>query len=222
MAQAVKVKSVEHLTHDVLKIVAEKPKGLTFRPGQAVDVSINKPGWEKELRPFTFTSLPEDNFIEFNIKTYPAHKGVTHQLLSLKTDDELLIGEVFGDIGYKGPGIFIAGGAGITPFVSILRYLQKKNQIKGHKLIFGNKAKRDIIHEEWFKNILGKDFINVLSEEKISEYEYGYINAEIIKKYKDENTKYFYLCGPDPMMNAIEKHLESLGIPKSAIVREGF
>lgn len=109
MGQIVKIKSIEHLTHDVLRIVAEKPANLSYEPGQAVDISINKPGWEKELRAFTFTSLPEDDHIEFSIKTYPSHNGVTNQLLSLHAGDELIVGDVFGDIHYKGEGIFIAG-----------------------------------------------------------------------------------------------------------------
>ncbi|MBS1558435.1 MAG: flavodoxin reductase [Bacteroidetes bacterium] len=221
MAQAVKIKTIEHLTHDVLKIKAEKPKELEFRPGQAVDVSINKPGWEKELRAFTFTSLPDEDFIEFNIKTYPARKGVTNELLSLKAGDELLIGDVFGDIAYKGEGIFIAGGAGITPFTAILKYLHKHHQVGNNKLIFANKTKSDIILEDYFKKLLGKNFINVLSEEKTEGYEQGFITAEIIKKYTN-GQKYFYLCGPPPMMEAVEKQLASLGITKDFIVREAF
>ena len=47
--------------HDVLRIITEKPKTLDYQPGQAVDISIHKKGWEEELRPFTFTSLPEDS-----------------------------------------------------------------------------------------------------------------------------------------------------------------
>ncbi|HNM32847.1 MAG TPA: FAD-binding oxidoreductase, partial [Chitinophagales bacterium] len=100
MGQVVKILKIEHLTHDVLHIVAEKPKGLTYVAGQAVDVSINRPKWENELRAFTFISLPEDEHIEFAIKTYPTHNGVTNQLLSLHAGDELIIGDVFGDIHY--------------------------------------------------------------------------------------------------------------------------
>lgn len=221
MTQAVKIKTIEHLTHDVLKIMAEKPKELKFRPGQAVDVSINKPGWEKELRAFTFTSLPDEDFIEFNIKTYPARKKVTNELLSLQAGNELLIGDVFGDIAYKGEGIFIAGGAGITPFTAILKYLDKQNQLGNNKLIFANKTKSDIILEDYFKKLLGKNFINVLSEEKIEGYEQGFLTAEMIKKYIDGHP-FFYLCGPPPMMEAVEKQLASLGITKGFIVREAF
>lgn len=218
----VKVKKVEFLTHDVLRIVSERPADLSYHAGQAVDVSINKEGWEDEARPFTFVSLPEEDYIEFNIKTYPSHHGVTEQLLSLKPDDELLIGEVFGDISYKGDGIFIAGGAGITPFTAILRKLEKENKIGGNKLIFANRSRADIIMKDYFENLLGDNFINVLSEEEAEGYEHGYLNAEMIKKYSDDKLKYYYLCGPDPMMDAVMKHLDSLGVEPESIVREAF
>lgn len=222
MPRIVKVNSVEHVTHDVLKIEAEKPEGLIFKPGQAADLSINKPGWEKELRPFTFTSLPEENHIEFTIKTYPAHEGVTNQLLSLVKGDELIIHEPFGDIAYKGEGIFIAGGAGVTPFIAIFKQLEKENKTGNNKLIFANKTKDDIILENKFRQLLGGNFINVLSGEKFDGYEHGYISAELIKKNMGAGTKYFYLCGPPPMMDAIEKDLASLGIAEPFIIKEGF
>ena len=222
MATVVKIKSIEHLTHDVLKIVAEKPANLVYMPGQAADISINKTGWEKELRAFTFTSLPEDNFIEFTIKTYPSHNGVTNQLLSLKANDELIVGDVFGDIHYKGEGIFIAGGAGITPFIAILKHLEKENKIGNNKLIFANKTKADIIQEEKLSKLLNENFINILSHENINGYEHGFISAELIKKYTTNASKYFYLCGPPPMMDAVEKHLTALGIAQEFIVKEAF
>ena len=67
----VKVLSIENATHDVKHIKVEKPEGISFLSGQAADVSINKPNWETELRAFTFTSLPSDEYLEFFIKTYP-------------------------------------------------------------------------------------------------------------------------------------------------------
>lgn len=222
MKQAVKILSVKHLTHDVLNITTEKPSDFTYLPGQAVDVSINKEGWEQELRPFTFTSLPTDNHLEFTIKTYPSHKGVTAQLLQLHQGDELIVHEVFGDIQYKGEGLFIAGGAGITPFIAIIKHLETKNEIGNNKIIFANKRKEDIILESYFIQHLGNNFINVLSEEKQVGYNEGYITAELIKKYSNEHTKYYYLCGPEPMMDAVEKQLLSLGVKEEKIVKEGF
>lgn len=222
MAQTVKITKIEHLTHDVLRVVAEKPAVLNYHPGQAADISLNKKGWEHELRAFTFVSLPEDDHIEFNIKTYPAHNGVTNQLLSFQKGDELIVHDVFGDISYKGEGIFIAGGAGITPFTAILRNLEKQHKVGNNRLIFANKTKADIILEDDFRKLLGKNFINVLSGETREGYEHGFVTAELIKREMSGNSDYFYLCGPDPMMDAVEKHLASLNVPRERIVREAF
>jgi ferredoxin-NADP reductase len=222
MAHIVKIKSIQKITPDVLQIVVEKPSGFTFNPGQAADISINKNVWKDQKNPFTFTSLPEDDHVEFTIKTYPSHKGVTNELLNTKAGEELIIHDVFGDIGYKGEGVFIAGGAGITPFISIFRYLQSKNLIGNNKLVFANKMKTDIIHEEMFTKLLGKNFINVLSDEILKGYEHGYITAELLQDYITPSDKYFYLCGPPPMMNAVEKHLTVLHVDPESIVKEGF
>lgn len=222
MSQICKVNLTEHLTHDVLRIQADKPEGLTFQPGQAADISINKPGWENELRPFTFTSLPEENFLEFIIKTYPSHKGVTNQLLSIEKGDELIIHKPFGDIHYQGEGIFIAGGAGVTPFIAILRDLERQSKVGNNKLIFANKTRSDIIREDKFRELLGDNFVNVLSEEELEGYEHGYISEELIRKHTGEQLKYFYLCGPPPMMDAVENHFASLGIGEEFIIKEGF
>jgi ferredoxin-NADP reductase len=218
----VKIKSIQAITHDVLQIVTEKPPQYNFTSGQATDVSINKPGWKDEKRPFTFTCLPDDDYLEFTIKTYPSHKGVTNQLLQLKKGDELILYDVFGDIAYKGEGVFIAGGAGITPFIAIFRHLRSKNEIGNNKLIFANKTKADIIHEQEFKKLLGPHFINILSDEKAEGYANGQITRDFIKTNSDGMNKIFYVCGPPPMMDAIEKHLADLKVDEKSIVKEAF
>ena len=149
-----KIKSVEKATQDVLRIVTEKPQNYSFEPGQACDVAINKTGWKEKKRPFTFTCLPNDDHLEFTIKTYPSHKGVTNELLGLKTGDELIVAEPWGTIHYKWEGVFIAGGAGVTPFISIIRHLQAKNEIGNNKLIFANKTEADIINKDEFEKII--------------------------------------------------------------------
>jgi ferredoxin-NADP reductase len=223
MAQhIVKINSIKHITHDVLQIVTEKPQKHTFTPGQATEVSINKSGWKDEKRPFTFTSLPDSDFLEFTIKTYPSHKGVTNEILKLKTKEELILHDIFGAIAYKGEGIFIAGGAGITPFISIFRYLQSKNETGNNKLIFANKTKDDIILAPEFEKLLGKNFINILSDEKADGYTHGQITEGFLKAYISNSTKNVYICGPPPMMDAIEKQLIHLKIDKKHIIKEVF
>lgn len=222
MSQITKIKSIEYLTHDVLRVVLDKPEGLNYIPGQAVDIALNKPNWSDKKNCFTFTSLPEDDHIEFTIKTYPEHHGMTNELLSSKPGDEVLIYNPFGDIYFKGAGIFIAGGAGVTPFIAILKNLEKQNRLTGNKLLFANKEKADIILEDYFNSVLHENFINILSNENLDGYEHGYISPELIKKYSEEDLKYYYLCGPPPMMKAVEEHLASLGITEEFIVKEGF
>ena len=218
----VKIRSIEKVTHDVLQIVTEKPDSYTFTPGQATDVSINNTDWEDEKRPFTFTCLPDNDYIEFTIKTYPSHKSVTNQLLQLNKGDELILHDVFGDISYKGEGVFIAGGAGVTPFISMFRHLKAVNKIGNNKLIFANKTKADIILEEEFRNLLGKNFINVLSDEKVDGYANGFITEDFLKANIGDLDKNFYVCGPPPMMDAIEKMLANLHVNKKLIIKEAF
>jgi len=218
----VKILSIQHITHNVLRIVTEKPLNYIFTPGQATEISINKEGWRNEKRPFTFTCLPDETFLEFSIKTYPSHKGVTNELLRLKKNDELLLHDVFGAIAYGGEGVFIAGGAGVTPFICIFRDLQAKNKVGDNKLIFANKTKRDIILNEEFKILLGKNFINILSEEKIVGYEHGLITEGFLKDYVTDPLKKIYICGPPPMMETIEKLLSKLHVDNKMIVKEAF
>lgn len=216
----VAIKSLKLITHDVLQIVTEKPADYDFTPGQATEVSINKPGWTEEKRPFTFTSLPESDVLGFTIKTYPSHKGVTNELLKLKKDDELILHDVFGAITYRGKGVFIAGGAGITPFISIFRFLQSIKEVDGNKLIFANKSEEDIILKNEFESLLGSNFINILSDEKTKNYAYGLISESFLKTHMDNSCKNVYVCGPPPMMEAVTKQLSAVGVDENVIVVE--
>ncbi|MEX1238251.1 MAG: flavodoxin reductase, partial [Cyclobacteriaceae bacterium] len=166
--------------------------------------------------------LPSDTFLEFTIKTYPDRKSVTNELLKLSTNDELILHDVFGTIVYKGEGIFIAGGAGVTPFISILRYLNSRNEIGNNKLIFANKTKKDIILEREFKQILNKNFVNILSDEKVEGFAHGLISEQFLKANTDGENKPFYVCGPPPMMDAVLKQLSNLNVAEDSIITETF
>lgn len=220
--QNIKIISLEKATHDVVRIKTEKPQEFSYLPGQAVDVSLPKPEWETESRPFTFTSLPSDDYLEFFIKIYPEHKGVTQEISKLQQGDMLSIGEPFGDIQYKGEGVFIAGGAGVTPFIAIFKTLEKENNLGNNKLIFANKTEADIIEHIYFNELLNKNFINVLSKEKKRGFEYGYITKDLIKEQMQNNGNHYYLCGPPPMMDAVLKQFKELGIDDRQIIKEQF
>lgn len=216
----VRIKSIGLITRDVLQILAERPAGLEFKPGQAVDISIDKDGWREEKRAFTFTSIPEDDFIQFTIKTYPSRKGVTNELLKLRKNDRLNLYDVFGEIEYRDEGYFIAGGAGITPFISILRSLDSKNAIKGNKLIYANKTRDDIILKYELGRLLGNNFVNILSEEDVEGYAHGYITEDFLRSNITDLKKNVYLCGPPPMMEAVERILSNMNIGRDSIIQE--
>ncbi len=216
----VRIISIENVTHDVKRFRIEKPEGYSFLPGQATEVSVNKPAWREEIRPFTFTCLNSDPFLEFTIKIYPSHNGVTNQLGKLVPGDELIIRDVWGAITYKGRGVFIAGGAGITPFIAIFRELRENNEVAGSKLIFANKTKADIILEQEFSSMLGADFINILSEEQADGYFTGMISVDFLRKVVGDFNVNFYICGPPPMMDSVTGQLAELGVGESSVTLE--
>lgn len=217
----VRILGIDQITHDVRQFRVEKPDGFTFVPGQATSVSVNTPELRKKRRPFTFTGLNSDPFLEFIIKIYPSKQGVTAELEELKPGDELIIGNGWGAISYKGAGVFIAGGAGITPFIAIFRHLRTEGALAGNKLIFANRTRADIILESEFKEMLGEAFINILSDETDGgKYATGFIDAEFLRANISPDDENFYLCGPPPMMDSVKQHLASLGVGENAITLE--
>lgn len=215
----VKVLSVDFITHNVKRFVVEKPAGYTFIPGQATDVAINRPGLETELRPFTFTSHTDDDHLEFIIKIYTGHDGITEKLAAIHEGDELIIHEVFGAINYKGPGVFIAGGAGITPFIAILRHLRSAGQLAGNSLLFANRTEGDIILKEELKALLGDACILILDKPVNPTAKGRYIDMQLLYPYIN-SLAYYYVCGPDKFMEMMITNLKSLGVNDAQIVLE--
>lgn len=216
------IEKIEKVTHNVLRFTLSNSKEITFVPGQAAEVVVDKDGWREKTRPFTFTSLPAEDHLEFTIKIYPEHKGVTNELSKLVVGDTIMIKSVFGAIHFKGKGTFIAGGAGVTPFISILRNLNQKGTLAGNRLIFANNEKKDIINKTEFETILGDDFRNILAQEEAKPYAHGFIDKEYLRKNVTSLDDFFYICGPEAMMDAVEKSLKKLGVKTEQIVKEKF
>jgi ferredoxin-NADP reductase len=218
----VKILSIENVTHNVKRFTLTKPESYQFKPGQATEIVINLPKWKQERRPFTFTSLNDWDHLEFTIKIYDDHEGVTNQLGKLKPGDELILHDIWGAINYKGEGVFIAGGAGITPFIAIFRQLQKDKKLGNNKIIFSNRTSKDIILKDEFEKMLGDNFINTLTQEKAEKYDNRLIDENYLKEKIDNFSQYFYICGPDAMIESIGKILQKLGVHKDKIVIEQF
>ncbi len=210
----VKVLETGYVTHNVKRFKVEKPAGYTYVSGQATDVSINKPGLEDELRPFTFTSVNTDDHLEFTIKIYKEHNGVTEKLADVNAGDELIIHEVFGAIAYDQPGLFIAGGAGITPFISILRQLKIDGKLAGNTLLFANHTPADIILKDELTELLGENFINII---KVPDGKT--IDKTMLGAYAGKFANY-YVCGPDKFTTDMIDSLKDLGVAEEQIIFE--
>ncbi len=214
----------EFCTHDVMHFVLEKPAGFTFVPGHATTLSFTSGKLKGQKHEFTFTSLPSDLVLEFTIKIYPEHKDFTLALSEAKVGTELDVEEPFGTIEYKHKGTFIAGGAGITPFIAILRDLRSKGKLAGNRLIFSNKTQADVILEKEFRSMFESspsDLIFTLTREQKPGYESGRIDMDFLKKHiKDFKGRQFYICGPPMFLFQIRKDLKKLGAKIDEIVFE--
>jgi ferredoxin-NADP reductase len=212
------IRRVEQVTHDTLLFRLEKPEGMTYEPGQAVLLSLDRDEWREQRRPFTFTSLDEDPELELIIKTYTDHHGMTEQLLSAEPGDKFLLGPVIGAMRYKGPGWFIAGGSGITPFIAMFRDLYRRNELEGNRLIFSNRTERDIILRDELESMLGDGCVFTVTDAAAEGLENRMVDRSFVEEYVDDFSQSFYVCGPPPMTRAVTQILKDLGASPDELV----
>lgn len=214
------IRSIEPLTHDVRRYRCDKPDGYSYRPGQATEVRIDRDGWRDEPRPFTFTSLPDADHLEFTIKSYPDHHGVTEQIGHLEPGDRLIIGDAWGAITDKGPGTFIAGGAGVTPFIAIIRQREADGTLDGCRLIFSNLTEDDIIMRDDFEGMRGLETTLLVTEQPDSPLAADLLDKAALDRLIDDFDQRFYVCGPPQMVDSLIAALESLGASADAVTFE--
>lgn len=218
MTYKLEILSIKILTHNVKRFRISKPNNYNFLPGQATNIAINKPGWRDKKRPFTITSLPGDDSLELIIKIYPEHNGVTKAINDLKTGDQLLLEESWGKLTYKGPGLFIAGGTGITPFIAIFRMLEQQNELEKIKLLYANKTSQDIILEDELSILLEERVQFILTKEDSSKYIKAYLDLDFLRHKIQNKQQYFYVCGPAGMTKQIGLYLKTMGVEERFII----
>ena len=192
---------------------------VNFISGQYCMVSI--PGSNvSEKKPLTFVNSPtEKGYVELTVKKIGKF---TSSLFELKPGDELKIDGPMGenlnfDGHVKEDVVFIAGGSGITPFISSIRYAVAKGLSNHIILFFSNRSAKDIIYSAELQSI-NKDnitIISTLSNEWPKDWkgETGWIDKAMITKYvKNPEKKIWYLCGPPPMVHAMLSLLHEMGI----------
>ncbi len=227
------VEAIDALTHDICRLVlAVAPEqALSFHPGQYVDIEI--PGSD-EHRSFSMANLPgDDGRLEFMIKCYPGGR-----FSGLLTDGGIAIGHqltVRGPYGVftlreksQRPLVFIGGGAGMAPILSLLRSLGQRGTSRPAVYYYGARTRADLFHLEelaGLESVLpGLRFVPALSEEDDPSWtgETGLVTDVVSRREPDLAAADAYLCGPPPMVDAAIALLESSGVPASNIYYDKF
>ena len=219
MTYELTLQEIAKVTHDVHRLTFNRPDGFAFEAGQATELTLHKDGLEDESRPFTMTSRPNDTHLEFVIKSYPAHHGVTKEIPKLKMTDQVTAADPFGAINDRGPGVFIAGGAGVTPFISILRKQQEEGKIGAH-LIFSNKTDKDIILQEMWQSMPGLETTFLVSDQDDTANVKGRLDKAMLETLISGTDQPFYICGPGGMVDDVRDALKQIGVKEDRIVTE--
>jgi len=211
----------EFVTHDVKRFVFERPDVFSFTPGQGVELVIDEPKWrDEEGRPFTPTCLVTDRVLEFTIKRYADHPGVTDRLHQLQPGAALLLSEPFGTISFQGTGTFLAAGAGLTPFLAIFRQLAREGTLAGNTLIYSNKTPADVICERELVHYFGKRCLLTCTRVSAAGYDDRRIDRSLLKSKITDLNQFFYVCGPDAFVEDVNAALEELGVKAQSLVFE--
>lgn len=215
------VKEVTQLKADIVSIKAvSKDRIIKFKPGQFVFVSFTSQGVSRESHPFSIVSAPDDSNLELVIKSLG---DFTSQLKNLKVGDTLSVEGPFGKFSYRNilnfNQIWIAGGVGITPFLSMVRSL--KNDYHKIDLYYCTKDTAEAI--------LSDELLKVASVNKNFRVfiwcsnQNGHINAEIISKQSNGLAgKDIFLCGPSAFISGLKNQFLKLNINKKNIHWEEF
>ena len=209
------------VTHDVKQFILTRPQGLEFQPGQGVEIAVDADGWKDQGRPFTPTSPVDGPVLEFHIKVYPQHDAVTEALHVLHPGDGLLLSDAFGTITYHGPGTFIAAGAGVTPFLTILRHIEDPGELKRCTLLFSNDTPADVIREKELRYLLGDRCHLTCTRVTAPGYDHGRIGLSYLKEKVDQLDRPIYVCGPPGFVTDMREAVMELGAdPVHIIVEE--
>lgn len=200
---------------------------LIYAPGQFAFVRFFSHMLSTEEHHFTLSSNPSSNELSFTVKELGDY---TAQLDLLQEGDKALIDGpygVFSNQGTTGPFVFIAGGVGITPIMSMLRTMAEGGFTEKAMLIYGCRTKTEVVFYEELKELADKfenfTLIMVYSAEEVTGAHHGFITQELLQKEITAPAEQsYFLCGPKPMTRGIMKQLKNLGVPPSAIRTEIF
>jgi propane monooxygenase reductase component len=227
------VVSNEPVTHDmrhlVLKLV--EPPEIAFFPGQYIDIMI--PGTDA-TRSFSManTSSKQSGQLEFVIKVYPDGRFSHFLDTTLAIGDRLDVVGPYGLFtlrdGRDSDLVFVGGGAGMAPILSVLRSLAEKGSTRKATYYYGARRRRDLCFEKDLAalevSLPNFTFVPALSEPDDEPWdgEVGLI-TDVVKRHETDLTEAdSYVCGPPPMVEAAMEVLTALGAPEKRIYYDKF
>ncbi len=231
-----RVSDVKQETRNVWTVTIEPPAGRSrfpFRPGQFHFMHLRRGrGLPAEEHHFTISSSPAGGALTSTIKEsgdFTATIGAT------KPGDPVAVQGPFGRFSYTyHPGmkdiVFIVGGVGITPIMSMMRHLRDTSADAHALLIYGNRTEADIVFRNELDGIAAGarprlKVIHVLSDPRNNwDGEKGMIDRDRISRLigSDYGSKSYFVCGPPAMMRKVFRALRELGVPPDRIEYERF
>lgn len=211
-------------------------KALSFRPGQYLEWTLahNNNDNRGNRRYFTLASSPTEHQVRLGVKFYPQASSFKRALIALNSGETMLAGQLAGDFvlpkNKNKKLAFIAGGIGITPFRSMIKYLIDKNERRDAVLFYSNKTADEINYKDVFDRAeaqLGIKTIYTLTDAKELPQDWqgysGKISSSLIsKEVPDYKQRIFYISGPRSMVTTFEDTLKLMGVPRRHIKVDFF
>ena len=230
---AYRVESVRLAGNNIytLELLPEKNRRIVNIPGQFAFVKFKSANISGEEHPFTVSSSPTRSpDLQFTIRS---SGDWTEKIRFLNKGDKAFISESFGIFGHldmnsSGEMIMIAGGIGITPMLSILRYLLDVKSSRKIKLLWSVRTHKEIVYPDEFsnmeENLPGLTVNYVFTREEGRKRNAGRFDRDNLKTLTSgcSRDSIILLCGPPGMMFQVKKILISLGFPQKSIITERF
>ena len=211
-------------------------KNIDFEPGQYLEWTIPENGSDSRgnRRYFTIASSPTENTINMGIKFYPNPSSFKKNLANMKIGDKMVASQLAGDFtlpkNTKKKIVFIAGGIGVTPFRSMIKYLLDRKEKRDIVLFYLNKTMEDVAYKDIFDSavsLLGIKVVYVFSDVPPADYgpnvKFGTLDSKMItSEVPDFKDRYFYISGPHGLVSAFEGNLQTLGVSKRRIISDFF
>jgi ferredoxin-NADP reductase/Na+-translocating ferredoxin:NAD+ oxidoreductase RnfD subunit len=224
------------LAPDTYEFVFASDQGMNFRPGQYLEWTLShaKPDDRGNRRYFTIASAPSEESIRVGVKFGQPTSSFKKKLLEMQLGDTLMAAQLSGDFtlpnDLEKKFVFIAGGIGITPFVSMIRDALETKQKKDITLLYANRNPEDIAYRDVLEHArteLGMNTVYTLSAVNATashEHERtGRITAAMIREeVPDFAEREYYISGPNSMVQSFEELLSEIGIPPSHVTVDYF